>query len=269
MTRRLLLNLFFLVLPSFIFSQQDEWDVYMAQYEKGLGSTVLNMSLKQTAPKKEFPFVLVTGVTFKDCDAEGLPGKKQFPELYKISDSVNACLERNCQMVFAGTFTYQCERLDYYYIKDSSTIRKELFKMYNAHFKNYTPYINIKADSQWEAYLSFLYPNEEAFETMQNQKVVLNLVKEGDKLEKERKVDHWLYFSTENDRNCFITYATANKYKIENKELLKNSVRPYKLQISKTGKVDLQSITAITIELNRQAKKCHGNYDGWETMVIK
>jgi hypothetical protein len=82
-------------------------------------------------------------------------------------------------------------------------------------------------------------------------------------------VDHWIYFSTEADRNCFIRYATQDNFKVESKDKDSNLKLPFKLQLSRTDKVDLSSISKLTLELRRQAKKCNGDYDGWETFVVK
>jgi hypothetical protein len=256
-------------LPLCTIAQDGEWDVYMAQYEKGPGSVLLDMSLAQKAPVKSLAFILVTGVKYKDCQEDGFPSKQEFEKLYVVSDSIKAAIARKVKATIAGTFTYQCERLDYYYIPDTAGMRGHLAALYNRAFPGYEPYINMKADSKWEAYFDFLYPNEEIYEYMGNQKVVMGLQNAGDKLEKERKVDHWLYFPTAKDRDCFITYAVANKFKIESKIINKKSDLKFSLEISRTDKVDLESINPISWELRKQAKNCHGDYDGWETVVVK
>jgi len=258
-----------ILLASATYGQKENWDVYMAQYEKGPGSTVLDMSLKESSNKDHFRFLLVAGVKFNDCDQDGLPTEKQFPILYSISDSVKTVIDKNKTNILAGTFTYQCERSDYYYISDTINIRELLLKLNTERFKNFTFTIRIKEDPKWEAYLKFLYPNDETLEFMSDSKVVAALTEQGDKLEKPRKVDHWIYFNNEQDRNCFLTYANQNKFKIESKEKIKGKIKAYSLQISRNDKVDLSEISKITKELRQNAKKCNGDYDGWEIFVIK
>lgn len=251
------------------FSQEDQWDVYMAQYEKGAGSTVINMSLKEFAPITDYPFLLITGVALIDCSKEGLPTKDEFEVLYKISDKVKSIVDSNSKNKAAGTFSYQCERKDYYYVTDTTSLRKILEAAYQQDFPAYKYSINIRQDKNWEAYLTFLYPNEETSEYMSNQKVILNLSEAGDNLAKERQVDHWLYFKTEVGRNSFISYALSEKYKIESKAFTKDAELKYQLQISRVDKVDIESISKITIALRKKAKSLNGQYDGWETFVIK
>jgi len=269
MKKKIFLVILFAVTHSLLYAQEENWDVYLAQYEKGPGSTLLDMSLKQVAPIKNLPYVLVTGVKMIGCVRDGLPSKEEFEIFYKVSDSVKLYIDKKVINKQAGTFTYQCERLDYYYIADTAGIRDELARLYKKYFANYEPYISIKPDDKWEAYLDFLYPGEEIQEYMKNQKVVLQLQKSGDQLTKERQVDHWLYFKSEKDRDCFILYAQQKKFKIENKEKRNDFKNPYSLRISRTDKVDIPSITKVTLELNKEAANCGGDYDGWETFVIK
>lgn len=247
----------------------DNWDVYIAQYEKGPGSTIVNMSLIERAPIPQYNFVVVTGVTFSNCDSAGFPAKGQFDDLYKISDSVQKIISGSVKSVFAGTFTHQCQRLDYIYVHDTAKIRSLLNQFYKTSFSKYDPYINIVEDKKWEGYLSFLYPSEETQEYMSNQKVVTNLEKSGDKLVKSRKVDHWLYFKNDADRNCMIKYAKGLNFVVEKTDVLQQREFPFSLQISREDKVDVSAISNLTLSLRKQAHKCNGVYDGWETFVVK
>ncbi len=260
-----------LLLLSFgtISAQQENWDVYMAQYQKKPSSITLDMGLKTVAPIKTLPYSVITGVSFRNCDSIGMPVKREFPNLYKVSDSVKALIDRATTNKMAGTFTYVCQRFDYYYVSDTANLRKQLTELYAAYFPLYKFYINIKEDKNWTSYLEFLYPNEATYEYMQNQKLVKALQNGGDKLTRPRQVDHFFYFKNEIDRDCFIKYATQKRFKIVSKEKTTIGNIPFKLRLSRADKVDLAAITRITIEMKKQAKKCNGEYDGWETFVVK
>jgi len=275
MNKLLTIGLILLLISCTTQSQQKQpvengkWDVYMAMYEKGAGSTTLNMDLVNHAPQSELPFILVTGATFTNCTNEGFPQKDEFNKLYELSDNVLATVSKLTKNKHAGTFTYQCERLDYIYISDTTNVRSELMELYKTKYSNYKYYINIKSDKNWDAYLKFLYPNDETLEYMQNQKVIEQLRAGGDNLLKPRQVDHWLYFSTENDRGLFEKSIVNNGFKIENKAEVEDSDKPYQLQISRSDKVDPESINAITLDLKRKASQVNGDYDGWETFIVK
>jgi hypothetical protein len=249
---------------------EENWDTYMASYEKGAGSVLLNMSLKERAPLLNYGYAVITGVKLKDCTPDGLPTQQEFKTLYKISDGVHELIEKKKRTILAGTFTYQCERTDYFYVNDTFLLRKYLTEFYETNFPQYSFIISIKADRKWESYLSFLYPNDEIMESMLNQKVVLKLHQAGDKLEKQRTIDHWLYFKTEGGRNRFISYAAGLHFKIEKTDTVAEQKQyPFSLQISRTDYADLARITQLTLMLRKEAMKQNGYYDGWETAVIK
>ena len=261
----------FILFSARLFAQndQDHWEPYMARYENGVGSTLVNMSLKDQAPLPQYPFLLKAGVKVNHCSTDGLPQDDEWDQLYNISDKIKAAVDAHGSFKSPGVFTYQCWRTDYYYIKDTADVRQAL----TAAFKKYLPdhefKIEIRPDPKWDAYLTFLYPNEETMEYIENQKVLMGLTKAGDKLIKPRQVDHWLYFNTEADRTRFVSYALEQHYKIEGKEYSQKSNLHFQLHLSRTDKVDIASISAITLELRRKAKECNGDYDGWETFVIK
>ncbi|HWK06240.1 MAG TPA: DUF695 domain-containing protein [Puia sp.] len=263
------LSVGFLLLSLLSFAQEENWDVYMAQYEKGPGSTLINMSLKATAPIKEYPFLLKTGVKLINCGQEGLPSSEESDAIYAMSDKMKSVIDFTLKSKSAGTFSYQCKRMDYYYVNDTDNIRRLLESAYKKYYPKYEYSIEIKNDPKWEAYLDFLYPNEETMEYMSNSKVVLKLTQAGDDLSKPRQVDHWLYFKNEADRELFIAYASKENYKMEGKKYIEKSPLHFQLQISRMDKVDMISITEITKKLRKKAKELNADYDGWETFVIK
>lgn len=245
------------------------WETYLANYEKGPGSTLVNMDLKKIAPDNSKAFLFAAGVKFKNCSNEGLPAPLAFATLNKISDSIVTLVNRLKRNTLAGTFAYQCERKDYFYVTDTIGLKQEVINLINKRFPGYTPAFLIKQDMGWNAYLNFLYPNEETIEYISNQKVIMRLQKAGDKLDTPRQVDHWLYFKTESDRECFVYYAVSKKFRIEAKEKGGNVSFPFTVHISRTDRIDLASINQLTLSLKEEAKKCKGDYDGWETVVVK
>jgi uncharacterized protein (TIGR01619 family) len=261
-----------LLLLFFIFpvarAQKDSWDVYLAQYDEGVGSTTLNMELIKVAPLKELPFVVVTGVTYDSCDEGGLPNAVQIDRLYEISDDIERTVTASTQGLMVGTFTLQCERLLYIYVHDTLTIRNKLLKLYTGKYKKYKYYLGIEPDKKWEMYRTVLYPSQEILDYMSNEKVLERLSDAGDKLEKPREVEHWLYFKNTRDRDLFVKYAEGERFKIESKQYVKDAKLPYQLHMSRVDSVYSGSIHRITIELEKKAKEYKGDYDGWETVVI-
>jgi uncharacterized protein (TIGR01619 family) len=251
-------------------SQQENWDVYLAQYEEGVGSTTLDMALIHTAPMKNLPYLLSASLTFKDCPSDGLPDQKEIDNLYVISDDIIKLVSSQVKKnQFVGTFTFQCERINFIYISDTLQIRNKLQKLFRDKYPMYETYISIKPDDEWTTYKDFLYPNEATQEYMANQKVMDKLIEAGDELSLPRLIDHWLYFSSDKDRGAFINYAKTQGFNIASVDLIKDSPMPYQLHISKEGNIDLAELCSLTLALRKKAKEFKGKYDGWESVVVK
>jgi hypothetical protein len=266
--KRILLPLMLLLAVSGIWAQTGDWDTYLARYEKGPGSTMVNMGLKATVPDSTHPFLFAAGVKFRNCTNEGLPAPTSFISLTRISDSVVALMGRLSSSILTGTFSYQCERKDYFYVTDTTGLKQAVTNMLRTVFPDYTPAFLIKEDKKWDAYLHFLYPNDETREYMANQKIIMRLQKAGDKPEIPRTIDHFLLFKSSADRDCFIYKAISQHFKIVSTE---NGLTPsdFKLHISRTDNLDLAAVNKLTLWLKNEAKKCKGNYDGWETAITR
>lgn len=249
---------------------KENWDTYMATYKKGVGSVILNMALKEKAPVLGFNYLVITGVKIKECTPEGFATEQEFQKLYKISDAVTELIDKKKRSIAAGTFTYQCERLDYFYVNDTTLLRKYLNDFYKTYYPQYSYIIQLQEDRSWSRYLTFLYPNEETIESMKNQKVLLQLTKAGDKLTKERRIDHVLYFKTEEERRNFFLWAHEQKFLMDKDGLSKDtSAHPFVLKIYKVDKPDLTTINRLTLYLAKEATRFNGIYSGWETFIIK
>lgn len=250
-------------------AQKGDWDTYLARYEKGPGSTLVNMTLKQHAPDSSLPYLFAAGVKFKNCATDGLPAATAFHSLNRISDSVVAMVGKRRGTLLTGTFTYQCERKDYFYVNDTTGLKAEVTQLLHDFFPGYTPAFLIKEDRAWDAYLHFLYPNEETRLFMQNQGIVMRLEKSGDNTGVARPVDHFLHFKSEKDRECFIYKAISQRFKIVSKDSSGNKEAPYILQITREDKADLTTINKVTSWVKAEATRCKGEYEGWETIVRK
>lgn len=246
------------------------WDTYLASYEKGKpGSITLRMDLINMAPIKKLPFVVVTGITYTTSRDDGFPENETFSILYKIEDELIDLINNTTESYFVGSFTYKKERLEYFYTNDIQGLKEKIKEFYISNYPDFKYYLNIKEDKNWDYYKKFLYPNQETLNYMSDQKVVKSLQDAGDPLTKDRRVDYWIYFPTKSDMdNCAIALKKKG-FSIQSKENNPELKLPFELQIWNINKVDLDSIYKITHELREIVKPFNGEYDGWETFVIK
>ncbi len=141
------------------------WWSYLADYDGLPGSTLVNLALKHRAPKHDYTTLLVTGVTYESSPkASGLPDKAELEFLNRLSEKRLTLVTGKTEGIFVGSFTHKNERLDYIYVADPAGLEAALRDFYQRECPNRRPYINIKTDARWEAYLDFLYPNAATIE---------------------------------------------------------------------------------------------------------
>lgn len=257
-----------LISPSILFSQDEEkWDAYIASYDDGPGSTTVRMDLKEIAPVKDYSFIIITGINYEP-DERGFP-LNSMDDLYQVDDSLFSILSSK-EIIHSGTFTHQGERLNYFYTKDTIGIRSILEEKYALCFpdKKY-PAIRIEEDKNWEAYLDFLYPNEDIQNYMGDQAVLEQLEKHGDDMTTPRQIDHWVYFKTAEEGKKFVAEIKTEGFKIVGVNKLEEGELPFQLQFFKESNIDLDSVYELTTHLRLLAKKYNGDYDGWETFIVK
>ncbi|MGG3840505.1 ribonuclease E inhibitor RraB [Paenibacillus thiaminolyticus] len=74
---------------------------------------------------------------------------------------------------------------------------------------------NIEEENPRDFYFEFLYPNKYQLQHMGNRKVVDQLRESGDTFENSRRVDHWIYFKSTEDKENFDAKAILLGFNID------------------------------------------------------
>ena len=129
---------------------------------------------------------------------------------------------------------------------DTLGAREKLRGFFEQHFKEESYIIQIRPDTGWQAYLEFLYPNVETQEYMRNEN-----------------------FANDAERAAFAAYVLSKGFTVADKRLVTSGDLHYCLQFFRVDTLQLPLISAITLDLRTAAERYHGDYDGWETSVVK
>ena len=260
-----------IILSHSIFAQNESenWDVYMASYDEGKpGSTTVRMDLIDSAPFKDYEYILITGISYESEREDGLPnGDSTFKLLYSLGDALVNLLDSYGENISVGSFTYNFERLEYFYLKSKDGIEEKINDFYTSNYPEHKYYLNIKEDKDWSYYKEFLYPNDETLNYMSDQKVVMALQEASDKLTKARRVDHWVYFDNKSRMEAFKNEVLKQGFEIEFSGKIDSTALPFQCRIFRVDYVGIDSIYSITSSLRKLAKQFDGDYDGWETSV--
>ncbi len=264
----LLYTAILLLVSSPAYTQVEQWDTYITRFDGKPGSVLVDMGLYQSAPDKKYPNVVITGPQANKCGDQGMSDAEEIEELENMLSASGNFITGVTPRILAGTFTNNCKRLNYYYVKDTVGIRNALARMYARSYKNYNYFITIKHDPEWLTYRTFLYPDEATQNWMANSKLVKKLIEEGDSLKKPRNVYFDFYFSSDAERSSFAASELVKGYQqVQLTESKKQ--RAYGIVLSKQTPVTMDDINRITAELKVDTKKFSGTYAGWRSMREK
>lgn len=252
---------------SSIHAQTEQWDTYLSRYGDKPGSVLVDMALAAVAPDKKFPYLVITGPRARNCDKQGVPSHEEINELEEILSTTDNFLTGITAKVLAGTFTYKCDRLNYYYVKDTAGIRYAIGRMYARSFQDRQYTIKIKQDKEWGSYLTFLYPNEETQNWMQYNKAAAAILSAGDSLSHPQPINFRLYFKADSSRAAFATGAASLGYHTEKMVASKQADRVYGIVVARQGVIKMDSLTKMIDEIKGLATMHNGAYDGWDTPV--
>ncbi|SFG67242.1 DUF695 domain-containing protein [Pontibacter chinhatensis] len=248
-------------------AHEPDWEFHFRSVDSKPGSIAVDLGLAKVAPLAHQPNLLKVSIQMTNPRPDGLSSLQETILLQNIEDDLEDALGQKCGATYAGRLTCGGHRKVYFYLGEPNGYAEhvqEVMQQYNSHA--YT--LKLIPDKDWNRYFNFLYPEPEQLQSIQNRKVVEELESNGDDLSKARQVDHWIYFKTEADRAAFLQSIAKENYSLVTSDYLASSEDyPHRLHISRTDKVDHQSIDKAVMYLRRLAQRHNGDYDGWETSI--
>jgi len=106
-------------------------------------------------------------------------------------------------------------------------------------------------------------------ERSKNEGVADTLIEHGDAFAEALPVQHWAYFPTEGARAQFIAFIERRFSGIDSHTNPMSEGKEHAVTFWHTGIPDSDSMTEITGMLSLAAESCGGEYDGWETQVVR
>ncbi|MBT1702290.1 DUF695 domain-containing protein [Chryseosolibacter indicus] len=248
-------------------SHKVDWDFYFTNVDRKLSSIAVDLGLANIAPIKDQKNVCWVSIKMLAPREDGLSSNSESEILGDIEDQLAESMKVKHSATHVGRLTSDGNRDIYFYVSDITLVDKTISDVMLLYPKYSFDY-GTKEDEKWSGYFDFLYPLPQQMQSIQNRRVIDNLEKGGDKLTKERPVDHWIYFKTENDKRQFWNRIENEGFKIVTDDHDKSfGENPYRLHISRVDKVDQNSVDEYVIHLWKLAGEYNGDYDGWETSI--
>lgn len=250
-------------------SHQEDWAVYFSTVDEDkIGSILVDLGFAGIAPIQSKLQLTTITIFMKNTTEDGLSSAEESDLLNQIEEDFIELIVGQLDAVYVGRLKYNGKILSYFYSENTEGI-ENIFARIEQKYPNYRFEHSSKEEKGWRAYFEVLYPSPFEMQVIQNGRVVENLEKHGDTLEKERQVDHWIYFKTESGREYFLESIKDDGFKVLEKDITNSGELPFSLQISRVDKIDYESVDEYVLYLWQKAQEFNGDYDGWETSVVK
>jgi len=242
------------------------WDFFMCRIEGAPASIRTNLALIEVAPLEGLTQRLQFYIKMQNPRPNGLSSNEEYPILCDIEDAIGEKAEAT-GAVLAGVVRSEGFLELWFYTQNAKTLAKTCEEALQT-FEGYQSGYNIAEDPEWEDYFGFLYPDEFSYQTMQNRKVLMQLEKNGDKMEVPREIDHFFYFKEAAQQQAFAKEAEAKGFKVrfnddEFVEDRKAEGKEYPYMVEATREDSPLAIDDIVWDLLELASPFEGNYDGW------
>ena len=242
------------------------WDFFMCRIEGAPASIRTNLALIEVVPLEGLSQRLQFYIKMKNPRPDGLSSNEEYPILCDIEDAIGEKAGAT-GAVLAGVVRSEGFLELWFYTQNAEALAKTCEEALQA-FEGYQSGYNIAEDPEWEDYFGFLYPDEFSYQTMQNRKVLMQLEKNGDKMEVPREIDHFFYFKEAAQQQAFAKEAENKGFKVrfnddEFVEDRKAEGKEYPYMVEATREDSPLNIDDIVWDLLELASPFEGNYDGW------
>jgi len=248
--------------------QEGTWNFYLCRLDGHMASIFLDLDARRF--REGLPELFIIYVPLLDPNPQnGMSTNTEFQTLTAIEDELAPHLRATANARPIGRITTDGHRRFYYCAPRQVAID---LSPITSKFSAYRMKVFWQPD-QWTYFDKILYPGEDDLQCMKNRDVLIELKKHGDKLIVPREITHWSYFAEATARDAFVDQVRAGGYRIisSNATGTKNpdDLRRFVAMYAKDVHVDEDSINRITLELFHLTKRYGGDYDGWETQVVK
>ncbi|WMX16985.1 DUF695 domain-containing protein [Aureispira sp. CCB-E] len=238
----------------------ENWDFYFEEDEDGPMSIFVNIGLHQIAPIKKYLNLLCISIRYTSKE-NGFPTSDDLDRLSILEEEIIPTLWKKFKAIQVGHITSKGTRDFFIYFKEKVQIDNILSGPFRS-FPSST--YHFSEDKNWDLFLMVLMPSEEQYQLMQNRRVLRNMEKHGDTLQKLREVSHWAYFEKQEDQCSFEKAVKKDNFKVLRKRFNKEDKLRYEIVFSRLDKVDYDEVNIYTTSLYKLAKDFNGYYDGWE-----
>ncbi|WP_345978536.1 DUF695 domain-containing protein [Sulfurimonas sp. HSL3-2] len=247
---------------------QEYWEAYMKPMEGHPSAVMFNVDVSDGSLNDEYGYVGFVKVFLHAPKDDGLLGEEEQEDISFIEDSIEMESLRYRIGKYVGRIITQGSVNFIYYLKYDfewdSAVNDAMRK-----FEDYRYEFGARTDMEWEVYNKLLLPTAKQWQIIQNHRTCNMLQEAGDNLRLGRAIEHKIYFNTPQDREIYKEFIKSDGFTIQKEMEPSDEVSMYGLQFYRIDVPYYYEIDELTMNLIDNAKSYGGEYDGWETSVVK
>ena len=248
---------------------QDYWENYVKAVDGHKAMVSFNASVADIVPDAEYMYVSFVKAKLNNPKEDGLVTEEEANDVGFIEDRLEMESLRWRSGQYIGRIISQGYVTFIYYLKLDfewgDTVAAAM-----SHFKEYSYELGSRVDMEWEVYQKLLFPTIKEWQMISNHHSCDQLKEQGDNLRLERAIEHKAYFTTKEERQNFIALIEAENFKNQKEmEVPFNDKTMYGVQFYRLDIPFYYNIDELTMKLIDMSNSCNGNYDGWESSLVK
>lgn len=216
--------------------------------------------LSEQAPEK----LVKVRLDYKAPTENGLPTEQEFEPAKAIEDELQEYVDGRSDF-YVGRITVSGQRHFFIYVKNGEGYEKRVAEI--GHNHGYDLKYAAIEDSGHSQYWDYLCPTDSDWQIIKDMRVLEALKNDGDDHSIERHVDHWIYFDDPNTAKQYQDWAV--EFGLEEARPIEFVEGRHEVRLKHHGTMLLADISGVTIPLALKAKEMGGDYDGWETPVMR
>jgi hypothetical protein len=244
---------------------QGQWEFYECTVDdKHRALITVDVSLYDAAPDPARPYVLRVIVPFVNPQEDGFHRAEERERIDQIEQELDTVVTE-LGGFYVGRAIFGGARRHYFYLADEAAA-KTAEQRARGLVTDRSLEIGGFADPEWSEYFGFLYPNDLAWQFIQDRNTIAALRDQGDDLETPRKIEHAAVFPSAAARDGFAAQLGELGFEIDDTSDDLAGPMSHEVEFSATRKP--LEVLRLNEKLLILATEAGGEYDGWGCEVV-
>lgn len=247
---------------------EQNWVPHLLETDEGPAACVIDVAHAEETADGSRTVCTEVRIPFKDAGQHGLGDDAEREAMGTFEDALDEALGGDGAVLVASVRASGVLTLLYYSDEDGAALIERVAPKI---CRGYQIEVESEEDPRWSRY-AVLLPDERAVQMAADAGLIEYLESQGDVISKVRPVDHVVFLPSEEAANEVASAAERSGFTVsdrESPEEADDDTPVYMVQLTKTHAVDLDTVTAIRDELTELVEPLNGEYDGWQTPVVK